>query len=93
MDCTKHFLGLQWKQHRWRTRVTGFETITAEEPDMWARPVYRDYIRCDKVDVCQNCGAVRHAVSCICDIERGETCKLRQEYRAESSHAPSPPAP
>lgn len=88
MGCTTHLLGLQWEHHRWRKRVTGFETITAEEPDMWARTVVRDYTRCDKEDVCDDCGAVRHAVSCVCDIERGEACKLRKEFIAESAHAP-----
>jgi hypothetical protein len=80
MDCTRRFLGFQWQGHRWRKRVAGTEVITAEEPDMWARPVQRDYIRCDKAEVCEVCGKTRHPVSCICDIARGEACRIRLEY-------------
>ena len=85
MSCNKQFLGFHWEQHRWRRRVTGDEIMTAQEPDMWGRPVFRDYVRCDKEDVCENCGAVRHQVSCVCDQARGEACKLRQEYQATSA--------
>ena len=79
-DCTKRFLNVRWERHDWHRRVTGTETITAEEPDMWARPVYRDYIRCDKEEVCAACGATRHAVSCNCDPARGDQCAIRLAY-------------
>jgi hypothetical protein len=87
MSCTKHFLGLEWDRHRWRRRVAGFEVLRAEEPDMWARPVFRDYVRCDKQQVCDVCGAVRHEVSCICDLATGERCALLNEWKANSSAA------
>ena len=54
---------------------------------MWARVVYRDYVRCDKHDVCDVCGEVRRERSCICDMERGECCQLRQAWMAESRQA------
>jgi hypothetical protein len=82
MSCTRHFLNFHWEQHRWRSRVSSAEIMTAEEPDMWGRTVFRDYVRCDKADVCQDCGAVRHPVSCVCDMARGEACRLRQEFLA-----------
>lgn len=85
MSCTKRFLGLQWEHHRWRKRVTTAEVVRVEELDMWARPVERDYTRCDKAEICEDCGTVRHEVSCICDMERGDACRLRREWEAESS--------
>jgi hypothetical protein len=87
MSCTKRFLNFQWEHHSWRPRVTSYETVTGQETDMWARPVYRDYRRCEKVEVCEDCGEVRHAVSCLCDMERAERCKLLQECIAESRQA------
>jgi len=84
MSCTRRFANLQWEHHRWRRRVTGVETMTAEEPDMWARPVYRDYVRCDKEEVCDVCGTVRHQESCMCDAARAERCKLLLEFKAKS---------
>ena len=87
MSCTKHFLNFKWEHHSWRRRVTSFETLTFKEPDMWARDVYRDYVRCDKEDVCEECGKIRHEVSCLCDMARAERCALRRECIAESAAA------
>lgn len=84
MSCTTRFLGVQWEHHHWRRQVSGTEVVVAQESDMWARPVYREYVRCDKRDVCETCGKVRREVSCICDVERGEACKLRRAWVAES---------
>jgi hypothetical protein len=84
MSCTRHFLNFQWEHHRWRPRVSGFEILTLQEPDMWARDVYRDYVRCDKQFVCADCGAIRREVSCHCDMARGERCPLLNAYRADS---------
>lgn len=87
MTCTRRFMNFQWEHHRWRRRVTAAEILTIQEPDMWARPVYRDYVRCDKEEVCEDCGKVRWAISCQCDMARGEACKLRREYLAASNQA------
>jgi hypothetical protein len=87
MSCTKRFLGFQWERHSWRRRVTSFETLTLLEPDMWARDVYRDYVRCDKEDVCEVCGKVRRRASCVCDTERAEVCQLRGACIAETQSA------
>jgi hypothetical protein len=84
MSCTRHLLNLEWEHHTWRPRVTSFETITRLEPDMWARDVWRDYVRCDKEQVCTECGTVRRAVSCLCDVKRAERCQLRQAYIDEA---------
>ena len=81
MNCTRHFLNLQWEHHAWRPRVTSFETLTFQEPDMWARAVYRDYVRCDKEEVCDACGQTRRQVSCLCDIKRAERCTLLREFK------------
>ena len=84
MSCTKHFFNLEWQHHHWRPRVTAAEILTVDEPDMWARTVQRDYVRCDKEEVCEECGAVRHQVSCVCDMEVGEACPARLEYFART---------
>ena len=84
MSCTKRIASISWERHHWRRRVTGFETMTAQEPDMWARPVYRDYVRCDKEEVCEACGAVRHQVSCMCDLPKAERCRLLLEFKTKA---------
>jgi hypothetical protein len=86
MSCSRHFLNLHWENHRWRRRVTAYETLTdCPETDMWARPVFRDYIRCDKQEFCEACGKVRSEVSCLCDPARAERCRLLQEHRKVSA--------
>lgn len=82
MSCATRFLGIPMGFHHWRREVTGADIITARETDMWARPVYRDYIRCDTRKVCDTCGAVRHRVSCMCDRSRGEQCAIRLDFLA-----------
>lgn len=87
MSCTRRFLNFRWDHHSWRRRVTFSEIVTGQETNMWARVVERDYVRCDKHDVCEECGKVRHEVSCICDMERGERCAIRRAWIAESASA------
>jgi hypothetical protein len=82
MACTKRFLGLQWEHHTWRPRVVGFEVFTRPATNMWARVVDEPYMRCDKEQVCAVCGKVGRRVSCICDLQRGETCKFRIDTMA-----------
>jgi hypothetical protein len=84
MACTKKFLNLEWEHHHWRPRVTSFEILELEEPDMWARPVYRQYMRCDKQQVCDSCGTVRREVSCSCDMTRAQRCPVLAAWLAES---------
>ena len=97
MSCTRRFLNLEWPRHHWRPRVAAAETLTAQEPDMWARTVYRDYVRCDKQEVCDECGAVRRETSCLCEAAHAERCAVYLAWRAESGRAtkevrPAPPA-
>jgi hypothetical protein len=87
MICTKRFLNLEWQQHQWRPRVVAAETLTAQEPDMWARTVNRDYVRCDKQEVCDECGAVRHQKSCVCEAAHAERCIIYLAWRAEWDRA------
>ena len=87
MSCTKHFLGLHWEHHSWRRRVTATNTVTVLEPDMWARDAYRDYVRCEKEDVCDVCGTTRHRASCVCDPALAERCQIRLECLAQSPQA------
>ena len=87
MSCTKRFLNLEWQHHHWRQRVTDAETLTAQEPDMWARTVYRDYVRCDKQQVCDECGAVRHEKSCLCEVAKAQHCAIYLAWRAEPDQA------
>jgi hypothetical protein len=69
--------------HRWRNRVTSAETITAAESDMWARPVYRDYVHCEKQQECDACGATRRHRSCVCDAADAERCAIYLEWRGD----------
>ena len=87
MGCTKRFMNVQWEHHSWRPRVSASEILTSQETNMWARVVYRDYVRCDKQTVCAVCGKIGREVSCICDMERAERCTLRASWMAESSRA------
>ena len=87
MICTKHFLGLQWEHHAWRRRVTATNTVTVLEPDMWARDASRDYVRCEKEDVCEVCGETRRKARCVCDPARAESCRLRLECIADRQPA------
>jgi hypothetical protein len=80
MNCTKRIGPVQWEQHHWRTRITGAEIMTADEPDMWARAVVRDYVRCDMEVICDTCGTVRRRSSCMCDRAKGERCRPLIEY-------------
>jgi len=87
MDCTTRFLGIPLGRHRWHREVTHAEILTAQEPDMWARTVYRDYVRCDKREVCEVCGEIRRDVSCLCEPSKGDHCAIRVEYLAKSAEA------
>lgn len=87
MSCTTRFLGIPMGRHHWRKEVTHAEIITAVEPDLWARVVERDHVRCDKREVCDVCGAVRREVSCLCDPARGQNCAIRIDYLAKSTRA------
>lgn len=87
MSCTKHFLNLEWEHHQWRPRVVDSEVLAAEEADMWGKPVFRDYVRCDKQEVCENCGAVRHEKSCGCEPGKAEQCNAYLAWRAEKGPA------
>ena len=80
MSCSKHFLKVEWQHHHWSPRVTAAEILTVDEPDMWARIVEREYVHCQKEEVCSECGAVRHALSCVCEIDKGDECELRLRY-------------
>ena len=85
MNCTTRFFGIPLGRHHWHREVTHAEILTAQEPDMWARPVYRDYVRCDKRDVCDVCGAVRRDVSCMCEPAKGDQCVIRLQWLGKSS--------
>lgn len=70
--------------HRWRARVTSAQTITAIESDMWARPVYRDYVHCEKHEECDACGATRRHRSCMCEVAQADQCAIYLDWRAET---------
>jgi succinate dehydrogenase flavin-adding protein (antitoxin of CptAB toxin-antitoxin module) len=89
MTCTRQFLNHQWEHHRWRKRVTFSEILTAPDTNMWARVVYRNYVRCDKEDVCEVCGKVRRRASCMCDMERAERCPILLAWKAGQPPAPA----
>lgn len=87
MSCTTRFMNLEWQHHHWRTRVASAEVLEGQDSDMWGRPVFREYVRCDKRKVCDSCGAVRHEKSCICEIAHAEECQPYLAWRAESHKA------
>lgn len=87
MSCTTRFLNLEWQHHDWRRRVADAEVLEGQDCDMWGRPVFREYVRCDKQEVCNSCGAVRHEKSCICEIAHAEQCPAYLSWRAESEQA------
>ena len=80
MSCATRVLGIPMGRHHWRRLVTHTELMMAQEPDMWARPVYRDYVRCDTRKVCETCGEVRRELSCMCDPSRGDQCAVRLDW-------------
>jgi hypothetical protein len=87
MSCTRNFLNLQWEHHSWQTSVSAFDILELQEADMWARPVYRHYVRCDKQQVCGLCGTIRHVTSCSCDVARARQCALLGACVAKSPRA------
>lgn len=84
MDCTRNFFGIRWAHHTWHRHVTSYETLVGPEANMWAQVKYKEFVRCDKQDVCTVCGKVRREVSCMCDATRAERCKLLLDSIAES---------
>jgi hypothetical protein len=62
--------------------VIAFETMTFVETDMWARDVYREYVRCDKQSICRLCGSAKEIESCMCDAYTAQQCRLLNEYKA-----------
>jgi hypothetical protein len=85
MSCTTRFVGLPLGLHHWHKEVTHTEILTAREPDMWGRTVLRDYVRCDKRQVCDVCGGVRREVSCLCEPARADKCAIRIDYLAKTA--------
>lgn len=83
MSCNRRFLALEWQHHHWRSRVVGAEVLAAEEADMWGKPVFRDYVRCDKQQVCAECGAVRREKSCLCEPAKAAHCTIYQAWRSK----------
>ena len=88
MSCTTRFFGMPVAPHQWRKEVTHAEILTAQEPDMWGRTVLRDYVRCDKRQVCTVCGEIRREVSCLCEPAQADRCALRIDYFAKRAAAP-----
>ena len=88
MSCTTRFFGIPMGRHHWHREVTHAEILNARQPDMWGRTVVRDYVRCDKRQVCESCGAVRKEISCLCEPSLGDRCAIRLEYLAKTGATP-----
>lgn len=84
MDCTRHFLNLEYEHHSWRRRVTCAEHGMDRQSDMWGRVVNPDYVRCHKQDVCHVCGKTRREVSCFCDRAYAEHCPIYRDWLDQS---------
>lgn len=89
MSCTRHFLNFRWEHHSWRRRVSLAETLPSPETNMWGRPVNREFVRCQKQEVCEACGKTRGNESCICDTAHAERCAIRRAWI--NGHAPHRP--
>jgi hypothetical protein len=87
MSCTRHFLNLHWEHHSWRPRVTFAETVPCLDTSMWGRPVNREFVRCQKQDVCKVCGKTRRSESCMCDTAHAERCAVRLAWIDRSGQA------
>lgn len=80
MGCTSRFLNFGWEHHHWRPRVSSAETLATHDTNMWGRVVHGKYVRCDKQEVCEECGRTREAMSCICDTSYAEHCGLLRAW-------------
>jgi hypothetical protein len=89
MSCSKHFLGLNWKQHDWRRYVTREASLSEDLTDMWGRRFQADHVVCHTQHICDCCGMVRDEGECTCEPEIGERCAIRLKYLA---HPESPQA-
>lgn len=83
MHCTHHVIGIPLTHHHWTRRVVGSEFRESQDTNMWARPVYREYVRCDTRQVCAACGALGPTTSCFCDVVKAEQCEPRLAWRAQ----------
>jgi hypothetical protein len=88
MRCTRHVMGIPLTHHAWKPHVRSSEVLESQETNMWARPVYREYVRCDKQQVCEVCGTIGDATSCFCDMARAERCAPRLAWIAETEARP-----
>jgi hypothetical protein len=82
MSCSKHLLGLNWKQHTWERRVTHSESFYEPLTDMWGRRIATGHVTCHAEFVCRDCGAVRDDGECTCDEAKGELCPVRVQWLA-----------
>ena len=87
MACTTHFLHTSWEHHAWRRRVSSSEHGAGRQTDMWGRRFESDFVRCDTQRVCQVCGKVREAGTCLCGAEEAERCRARLAWIADHPEA------
>ena len=92
MSCTRRFLNFQWEHHRWRRRVTATHRVPTPVTVMWGRPEVVDNVRCRTDYVCDVCGKTRGGAYCLCDVSKGDSCAIRQQFLADMSAQPKPPA-
>ncbi len=86
MSCTRHFLNFTWEHHSWRPRVVSTQYAPSDDTNMWGRVVHNRFVRCQKEDVCTECGKTRASRNCICDCSEGEECKIRLEALEQARH-------
>lgn len=82
MSCSKHLLGLHWKQHDWERQVTRAESLEESLTDMWGRKFSAGHVVCHTRYVCKDCGKVQDERECTCEPAHGEHCAIRLEYLA-----------
>ena len=87
MNCTRHFLNVEWEHHSWQPRVSSTDYVITNETNMWGRVVGNTAVRCHKHLVCEVCGKAGDDVECYCDKGRGEQCAIRLACIEESKQA------
>ena len=82
MNCSKHFLGLNWTHHEWERQVTRAQSFEGQSTDMWGRQFDVNHVICHTRFVCSGCGKVVDGAECTCEPERGERCAIRLAFLA-----------
>ena len=85
--CTKHFLFFTWQHHHWHRSVSWAHTYSSEETNMWGRPTTNEYVTCQTLHFCSDCGTTKAEAFCGCDKAKADQCAI---HRAWTEATPAP---